>query len=104
MARFDVYANPTVVERKHTQFFVDVQNAFIDALATRVVIPLRLESMMALRARHLNPSFSIGDVRVVLDTDAPAAVPVSALRKPVANLGAVRFEIQEALDTLLGSF
>ena len=104
MACFDVYANPTVVERKHTPFFVDVQNDFIDALATRVVIPLRSESMMAFRARNLNPSFSIGDVRVVLDTAALAAVPVSALRKPVANLGAARSEIQETLDTLFGSF
>ena len=44
MARFDVFANPSVAERKHTPYFVDVQNDYIDALATRVVIPLRRES------------------------------------------------------------
>ena len=104
MARFDVYANPAVVERKHTPFFVDVQNDFIDALATRVVIPLRRESVMALRARNLNPGFTVGTERVVLDTAALAAIPVSALRKPVANLGTARSDIQEALDTLFGSF
>ena len=30
MARFDVFANPTAVERKHTPYFIDVQNDFID--------------------------------------------------------------------------
>ena len=25
MARFDVYANPVVAERKHTPYFLDVQ-------------------------------------------------------------------------------
>ena len=32
MARFDVYANPDVIERKHTPYFLDVQNDFITAL------------------------------------------------------------------------
>ncbi len=104
MARFDVFANPTVAERKHTPYFVDVQNDYINALATRVVIPLRSESVMTLRARNLNPSVTVGTARVVLDTAALGAVPMSALRKPVANLGTARLEIQEALDTLFGSF
>jgi toxin CcdB len=104
VARFDVFANPTVAERKHTPYLVDVQNDYIDALATRVVIPLRRESVMALPARNLNPSFTVGTERVVLDTAALAAVPVSALRKSVANLGTARSDIQEALDTLFGAF
>jgi hypothetical protein len=48
MSRFDVHANPDVGERKHTPYLVDVQNDFIDGLATRVVIPLRRESAFAL--------------------------------------------------------
>ena len=60
MARFDVYSNPVVAERKHTPFFVDVQNDHIDALATRVVIPLRREAAFGPRARHLNPLLTVG--------------------------------------------
>ena len=41
MARFDVFANPDASERRHTPYLIDVQNEFIDALTTRVVIPLR---------------------------------------------------------------
>ena len=50
MARFDVFANPDLSERKTTPYFVDVQNDFIDALTTRVVIPLRKESVFGARA------------------------------------------------------
>ena len=104
MARFDVFANPTAGERKHTPYFIDVQNDFIDALNTRVVVPLRREASFGMRARNLNPAFLVGTDTVILDTAALGAVPVNALRKPVLNLGASRAEIQEALDTLFGSF
>ena len=104
MARFDVFANPSAAERKHTPYVVDVQNDYIDALASRVVIPLRRESVMPARARNLNPSFTVGADRVVLDTASMGAVPVSVLRKAVGNLGSDRSNIQEALDTLFGAF
>ena len=104
MARFDVFANPTAGERKHTPYFIDVQNDFIDALGTRVVIPLRREASFGLRSRNLNPAFSVGVDTVVLDTAALGTVPLLVLRKPVMNLAASRAEIQEALETLFGSF
>jgi toxin CcdB len=39
MARFDVYANPEAAERRHTPYFLDVQNDYIADLATRAVVP-----------------------------------------------------------------
>ena len=104
MARFDVFVNPSAGERKHTPYFVDVQNDFINALSTLVEIPLRRESSFGLRSRNLNPAFSVGPDTVVLDTAALGAVPVQVLRKPVGNLGASHAEVQEALDTLFESF
>ena len=59
MARFDVYANPDSGERRHTPYFVDVQNDFIDGLATRVVIPLRKEAVFGPGARDLNPKVGV---------------------------------------------
>ena len=44
MARYDVYANPEASERKHTPYLLDVQNDYIDALTTRIVVPLRTEA------------------------------------------------------------
>ena len=104
MARFDVYANPHAVERKHTPYLLDVQNDYIDALSTRVVVPLRRESVFGPRARNLNPAFIIGADNVVLDTAAMGAVPLAELRKCVGHLREARDEIQRSLDTLFGAY
>jgi toxin CcdB len=104
MARFDVYANPDAAERKHTPYFLDVQNDYIDHIATRVMVPLRREAAFGPRPRNLNPLLEFGPDKVVLDTAALGAVPLSELRRPVGHLGAERAAIQEALDTLFGAY
>ena len=104
MARFDVYANPDTSERRHTPYFLDVQNDFIDDLATRVVIPLRREAAFGPRPRNLNPLVQVGADAVVLDTAAIGAVPVAELRKTTGHLREARAQIQEALDTLFGAY
>ena len=104
MPRFDVYANPETAERRQTPYLLDVQNDFIDALSTRVVVPLRRESAFGPRARDLNPAFPVGNDSVVLDIAALAAVPMAELRKPVASLREHRLDIQNALDALFGAY
>ena len=104
MARFDVYANPDAAERKHTPYLLDLQNNYIDSLSTRVMAPLRRESAFGARARNLNPAFVIAGENVVLDAAGIGAVPVSVLRKPLAELRGARAPIQEALDTLFGAY
>ncbi len=104
MARFDVYANPSAAERKHTPYFVDVQNDFISDLSSRVVVPLRREAMFGPRTRDLNPLLQVGDIAVVLDTAALGAVPSNELRKPLASVRSQRELVQEALDALFGGY
>jgi toxin CcdB len=104
MARFDVYANPEAAERDHTPCLLDVQNDFIDSLATRVMVPLRREAAFGPRPRNLNPLLTFGTEALVLDTAALGAVPLSALRQPIGELRAARAEVQEALDTLFGAY
>ncbi len=104
MARFDVYANPQARERKHTPYLVDVQNDYIDDLATRVVIPLRREAAFGPRPRNLNPLVQFSSEAVVLDTAAIGAVPLTELRKAVGDLRSEHAQIQEALDTLFGAY
>ena len=104
MARFDVYANPQAGEKKHTPFFLDVQNDYIDGLSTRVLIPLRREAAFGPRSRNLNPLVQVGRDAVVLDTAAIGAVPLTELRTAVGDLRAARPLIQEALDTLFGAY
>ena len=104
MGRYDVYANPVASERKHTPYFVDVQNSHIDELGTRVVIPLRREASFGPRASGLHPLLTVSAENMVLDTSAIGAVPSSELRKPVTRLSAQRADIQTALDTLFGAY
>jgi toxin CcdB len=104
MARYDVYANPVVAERKQIPYLLDVQNDYIDTLSTRVVVPLWRETAFGPRARNLNPVFTVATDTVVLDTAALAAVPGGELRKKVVSLREARSVIQEALDTLFGAF
>jgi toxin CcdB len=104
MSRFDVYANPTVGERKHTPYILDVQNDYIDHLDSRVVIPLRREAAFGPRARDLHPLLEVNGEPVVLDASAIGAVPLSELRKQVAQLREARESGQLALDTLFGAY
>ncbi len=104
MARFDVYANPAPAERRHTPFFLDVQNNHIDGLATRVVIPLRREEHFGPRALRLNPQVRVADTLLVLDTAALGAVPCQVLRRPVDCLDSGREAVADALDALFGAF
>ncbi len=104
MARFDVYANPVAAERKSTPYFLDVQNDYINQIATRVVVPLRREAAFGPRPRNLNPLLQVGADAVVLDTAAIGAVPLSELRKPVGDVRAQRAAVHEALDTLFGAY
>ena len=104
MARFDVYANPELGERKHTPYLLDIQNDFISGLATRVVIPLRREAAFGPRAKDLNPMVMVAKDAVVVDAAALGAIPLVELQKPVANLREQRTEIQDALDALFGAY
>lgn len=104
MARFDVYMHPDTELRKFTPYLLDVQNSYIDNLATRVVLPLRTASAFSLTMRDLNPIFQIKGKDVVLDTTAIAAFPASGLGKPVTSLASESTSIVAALDTLLGSY
>jgi toxin CcdB len=104
MARFDVYANPDSSERDTVPYYLDVQNNFLDAIQTTVVIPLHFAHRLEVRVRNLNPVFEVKGKIVVMNTAAIGAVPASELRRPVGNLAAQQLEITDALDTLFGGY
>lgn len=104
MARFDVYRHPDAKLRATTPFLLDVQNEHISGLQTRVVVPLRRAERVPVPLGDLNPVLDIEGEAVVLDTAALAAVPLSFLKKPVANLRAHANLVTNALDALFGAF
>ena len=104
MARYDVYAHPDVEMRKTTPYLLDVQNSFIDSVATRVVIPMRERKIVNTPLRDLNPIFEIEGKSVVLDTTAMAAYPAARLKKPVARLASQAGVITSAMGNLFGGY
>jgi toxin CcdB len=99
MARFDLYADLAGAN----VYVVDVQAELLEALATRVVIPL-LPRPAAKVIRDLNPVVRIDDEDYVVMTQELAAVPRSDLRRKVGSLSDRRDEIVRALDVLLTGF
>ena len=104
MARYDVYTHPDATLRKTTPFLLDVQNNYIQAEATRVMLPMRERSTINNPLRDLNPVFEIEGKTVLLDTTSIAAFPAALLKKPVARLASQAGIITSALDTLLGGY
>ncbi|KQP43172.1 CcdB family protein [Pseudorhodoferax sp. Leaf274] len=104
MARFDVYANPDPAERRTIPFFLDIQSDHLEALETRVVVPLHLGERFMGPVRRLNPELIVIDKTVVMDTASIGAIPIGDLRRPVANLADQQSHIQDALDTLFGAY
>ncbi len=104
MARYDVYAHPDAALRKTTPYLLDVQNNYIEAVATRVVVPMRDRRTVGKLLRDLNPVFEIEGISVLLDTTAIAAFPAHLLKKPVARLVSQAGIITSALDTLFAGY
>ncbi|MGF6178205.1 CcdB family protein [Ensifer sp. 4252] len=98
MPHYDVYGNPG------GGLVLDVQADVLDELKTRVVVPLLPVEAAPQPAKRLNPVFEISGVRYALVTQFLAAVPVSALSEPIANLSERHDEIVAALDMVFHGF
>ena len=104
MSRFDVYANPDKQESKQIPFYVDVQSDHIKGIETRVVVPLWDAEFFTDKFENLNPEFELFGQQLVMDVPSLGAVPRSFLKRPIANLAAQQVQIQDAIDTLFGSY
>jgi len=96
MASFGVYANPD-----GGGYLLDVQADLLDALNTRIVVPLIPLALAPIPAKGLNPVFEIQSSQHVMATQFLSAVPRSLLDTPVTSLLSNDTEIMNALDMLL---
>lgn len=104
MAQFDVFENIHPETKKEIPFLLDVQADLLGDLATHVVVPLVLATIMKSPAKHLNPEFIINKTRVVMSTAELAGVPVRIFGNKVHSLADSRGEIISALDFLFTGF
>lgn len=105
MARFDVYLN-TGNHAQAIPYLLDVQSDLLDALDSRMVIPLRrLESFPAIKLpSNLTPIMEIDGRRYILETPKMAAIPARQLKSSLASLQHEQARITAALDFLFHGF
>ena len=105
MARFQVYRN-TGNRSAEAPFLVDVQNDYLGALTTRIVIPLVAANTLKHKPPgDLFPKIEVDGKAYVLFTPELAALPLTMLRTTVGSISeADRRAIQEALDRVFGTY
>ena len=96
MAQFDYYRRPG-----GEGVLLDVQMDLLEALTTRVVVPLLPLAAIGTPAKRINPVFEIDGEPLVMATQLIAAVPLSELGQPAGTLSPCRTQIVEAIDVLL---
>ena len=103
MARFDLYANPGK-SKANTPCLLDVQSDFLDALTTRVVVPLiRADAFPPGKLPvDFTPSFDVAGIKCLMHPAFIASVPLNDLGPSVGSLREYRDKITAAFDRLLG--
>ena len=100
MAQFTLYRNTNRQTQNRYPFLLDVQNDFLDALKTRLVIPV-VKLTQQEPITRLNPLFEWEQEQYLLMVQEMAAIPSSNLGKPMTELGTLRSEILAAIDFLI---
>lgn len=99
MSRYDVYENSD-----GAGYLLDVQTDLLNALNTKIVVPLLPVADAPKAAKRLNPIFEIKGQKHVMVTQFMAAVPVRVLKIPTTNLSDRFDEITNALDMVFLGF
>jgi len=99
MAQFDVYQNPSKHTRKTYPYILDIQNSLIEALSTRIVVPLGdAQQFKSEELRGLTPKVEFEDKTLMILMPQISSMPAKLLNEPVGTLVHLRDEIISALD------
>lgn len=96
MAQFDYYRIPG-----GDGFLLDVQSDLLEALSTRVVVPLLPLAAIGTPAKRFNPVFEVDGEPLVMATQFIGAVPLAELTQPAGTLSRCHVQIVDAIDVLL---
>jgi len=99
MSLFDVYLNPSKISREAYPYIIDIQNALISEITTRIVIPLgKLNHFRNEKMDGLTPLIEYEDEQYILLTPQIASIPSKLLKNPVGSVESLRDEIIAAID------
>jgi toxin CcdB len=99
MAQFDVYTNPSKKNREAYPYIIDIQNALISDITTRIVIPLgKLNHFRNELMDGLTPMIEYENEKYILLTPQITSMPSKLLKDPVGSVQSLRDEIIAAID------
>ena len=102
MPQFDVYANPNPASRESVPYVINVQSDLIDALPTRLVMPLsRVGAQQTRFPLNLCPPVDVDGETLTAMPHLAAAIDKRLLRKPVLSLAHRAHDITAALDAVV---
>jgi toxin CcdB len=105
MAQFDVYSNMNQNTRNIYPYIMDVQSSLLEALDTRLVIPLIPKAQLSERPiNNLIPCIVVNKKEYYVLTPQLAAINKRNLGKIVENCKSERNAIVSSIDFLITGF
>lgn len=101
MAQYDVFTNPSVSAAEGIPYVVVVQSDLLDALATRLVMPLAVLDIAMKVPTALCPVITVKGQRLHALAHFAAPLPAKALRRPVDNVASQASALVSAMDAVL---
>ena len=105
MQQYDTYPNPSRSAAEGLPYVVVIQSDLLDALPTRLVVPLSLPVVSPGRApAALCPLVTVNGQRLHALAHYAAPLQARLLRQPVGNLAAQSSTLVAAIDAALSGF
>jgi toxin CcdB len=101
MAQYDVYPNPSASANSGIAYVVVIQSDLLDALPTRLTMPLAALTFAGKVPSALCPLVMVKGQRMHALAHFAAPLPAKLLRKPVDNVAAQASALVAAMDVLL---
>jgi toxin CcdB len=101
MAQFDVYANPSESAAHGIPYVVVVQSDLLEALATRLTMPLATMEFAAKAPEKLCPMITVKGQRLRALAHYSAPLPTRSLRHMVDNASAHASQLIAAMDVVI---
>ncbi len=101
MAQYDVFTNPSGSAAEGIPYVVVVQSDLLDALATRLTMPLAVLDVGTKVPTALCPVVMVNGQRLQALAHCAAALPAKALRRPVDNVVSQARALVSALDAVV---
>ena len=105
MPQYDVYTNPSLSAADGIPYVVVIQSDLLDALPTRLAMPLALlDGRLGKAPAALCPLVTVNGQRLQALGHYAAPLPAKLLRQPIANLAAQSSLLVAAIDAVLSGF